>query len=228
MIKKIVITICMTAFILIAADKTDAQETDFGTWLSFELTKEITKKFDLEFEEEIRIFEKFREINRFGTSVGGSYSLNKYVKGGAGYTWLYRHDVKDQLWENRQRYYIYLRGRFEVGRITFSLHEKFQSTYCDSSVPGFDYSPENYLRSRLQAEYDLKGNKATPYIGAEMHYQLNNPDGNEIDDMRYTLGIDFPLTKKLGMDTYLRMDQEMNVKNPVNLYLIGINLKMKL
>ena len=95
-------------------------------------------------------------------------------------------------------------------------------------MPGFDYSPVYYLRSRLQADWDLKGNKATPYISAEMHYQLNNPEGNKIDDMRYSLGVDFPLTKKLNLDTYLKLQQELNVKNPVNLYLIGINLKWKL
>ena len=226
--KRILLAFWVSTLTLIWFEQAAAQDTDFGTWLSFELTKEITKKFDLEFEEEIRIAEKFSEINRLSTSIGGSYSVNKYLKGGAGYTWIYRHDIKDQLWENRHRYYIYLTAKRELGRIKLSLREKFQSTYYDASIPGFDYSPVNYLRSRLQADWDLKGNKTTPYVSAEMHYQLNNPEGNEIDNMRYTLGIDFPLNNKFNLDTYLRMDQDINVKNPVNLYLIGINLKWKL
>ena len=55
-----------------------------------------------------------------------------------------------------------------------------------------------------------------------------NPDGDNIDNMRYTLGLEFPLAKKLDLDTYFRMSQEMNVKNPVNLYLMGVNQKWNL
>ncbi len=205
-----------------------AQENDHGTWLSVDISKEITKKLDLEFEEEVRIFKDFSEINRFGTSLGGSYSVNKQLKGGVGYTWLYRHDINDNFWENRHRYYAYATGKAELGRFTFALREKFQSTYYDTSLKGNDYSPVNYLRSRLEVDWDVRGFKPEPYASAEMHYQLNNPDGNEIDDWRYTLGINFPLSKKMDLDAYLRLDQEVNVKKPVNLYLIGINLKFNL
>jgi hypothetical protein len=108
------------------------------------------------------------------------------------------------------------------------LREKFQSTYINEDIKGFDYSPENYFRSRLQISWDIKGNKLKPYASAEMHYQLNNPEGNEVDNWRYTAGMEFPLSKKLDLDTYLRLSHELNVKNPVDLYLIGINLKFGL
>jgi hypothetical protein len=143
-------------------------------------------------------------------------------------TWIYRHDVNDSFWENRHRYYLQLTGKVDIGRLSISLREKFQSTYIDKDVKGFDYSPENYLRSKLQIAWDIQNSKLEPYASAEMISQLNNPDGNEIDNMRYTLGVEFPLAKKLVMDTYLRLSQEMNVKNPVNLYLIGINLNLNL
>jgi hypothetical protein len=205
-----------------------SQENDYGTWLSVDVSKELSKKFDLEFEEEVRIFKQFGEINRFATSIGGSYSFFKFLKGAAGYTWIYHHDVNDSFWDNRHRYYLQLTGKVEIKRLALTLRERFQSTYIDESIKGFDYSPENYLRSRLQLVWDVKNSKLEPYASGELIYQLNNPDGNEIDNIRYTIGIAFPLTKKLDLDTYLRLSQEMNVKNPVNLYLIGVNLKLKL
>jgi hypothetical protein len=213
---------------LLVSKKTIAQENDYGTWLALDVSKEVTKKFDLEFEEEVRVFKQFSEINRFATSIGGSYSIFKFLKGAAGYTWIYHHDVNDSFWDNRHRYYIQLAGKFEINRLTFSLRERFQSTFIDKDIKGFDYSPENYLRSRLQAVWDIKNSKMEPYASGEVIYQLNNPDGNKVDNIRYTLGTVFPLTKKLDVDTYLRLSQEMNVKNPVNLYLIGINLKLNL
>jgi hypothetical protein len=205
-----------------------AQESDFGTWLGFEMEKRITKQLQLEFEEEVRIFQNFGEIDRFATSLGGAWTFNQYLRAGAGYTWIYKHRVNQDLWEHRHRYQIYLRGRVKVDRFTITLRERFQSTYRDESIEGFKYNPRNYLRSRLQAAYNIKGSKLAPYASAELYYQLNNPDGNEFDNVRYTAGTGFPISKSLSMDTYLRLDQEMNVKNPVSYWILGVSLNLGL
>jgi hypothetical protein len=134
-----------------------AQDRDFGTWLGFEMERQITKQLRFEFEEEVRIFQNFGEIDRFATSLGGSWTFNQYLRAGAGYTWLYKHRVNQDLWEHRHRYQIYVRGRVKVDRFTLTLRERFQSTYRDESIEGFRYNPRNYLRSRLQAAYNIKG-----------------------------------------------------------------------
>ena len=205
-----------------------AQENDFGSWISAGVTKDLSKRISLEAEEEVRIFKNFGEIDRFMTSFGGAFSIIKGVKAGTGYTWIYDHDVKDTGWENRHRIFVYLQGKADLGRLTFTLREKFQMTYYDKAQEDFDYSPQNYLRSRVQVAYDVKVSKIEPYLSAEMHYQLNNPKGNEIDNMRYTLGIAFPISKKLDLDTFVRLSQELNVKKPENLYLLGLSINFKL
>lgn len=205
-----------------------AQDTDMGTWLGVNLSKDLTKKIGLELEEEVRIFKNFGEIDRFASEFAAFYKLNSNLKGGAGYGWIYDHDVNDSFWENRHRIYAYVRGRFKTGRFTVSLREKYQSTFYDKTVKGFDYSPQRYLRSRLGVEYDIPNNKAAPYVATEMHYQLNNPDGNEIDDWRYTAGIEFPLSKNTDIDTFFRFKQEVNVKKPDRVWLIGVTLNWDL
>lgn len=205
-----------------------SQDSDYGTWLEVKLSKEISEKLAIGVDEEVRIFHQFREINRLATSVEADYNFFKFLKGTAGYTWIYRHDVNDSFWENRHRYYLQLTGKLNMNRIAFSLRERFQSTYINKDVKGFDYSPENYLRSRIQVAWDVPNSKLQPYASAEMIYQLNNPEGNLVDNWRFTAGTRFPLAKKLQLDTYLRLNQEINVKNPVDLYLIGVTLDWKL
>ncbi len=205
-----------------------AQESDHGSWLSVELSKDLTRKAGLEFEEEIRLFKNLSEIDRFSTSLGVTYSLYKFLKAGAGYAWLYDHDVKDAYWENRHRVYLHLTGKVDWRRFTFSLRERFQSTAYDQNRKGFDYTPRRYLRTRLQAVYDIPGNKAEPYLTAEFHRQLNNPLGNVTDNHRYTAGVDFPLSKKLDLDLFLRFDREVKVKNPGDLWILGGCLKVGL
>ncbi len=200
------------------------QDNDMGTWLGVNISGDITKKFGVELEEEVRIFKNFGEIDRFSSEIDAFYVVNKYLKGGIGYGWIYDHDVNDSFWENRHRLFAYVRGKAEVGRFTATLREKFQSTTYDKDLKGFDYSPKYYLRSRLGLEYDIKGCKAAPYLALEMHLQLNNPDGNEIDNWRYSLGAEFPIAKNLSLDTFFRLSHDVNVRKPDNLWLIGVSL----
>jgi hypothetical protein len=205
-----------------------AQEDDFGTWIEIGLEKQITKNFRLEFEEEIRIFKNFGELDRIATGLGGAYTFNKYLRAGAGYTWLYKNRVNRELWEHRHRFHLYLRGRYKIDRFTFTLRERLQSTFVDESIPGFGYNPRIYLRSRLQAAYNIKGSDFTPFTSAEMYYQLNNPKGNQIDNMRYTLGSGWAISKNFDIDAFLRLDQELNVKNPVSYWILGLSFNIGL
>jgi hypothetical protein len=203
---------------------TFAQDNDFGSWISVEASKKLTKKFSVEFEEEVRIFQNLGKVDRFLTSPGVTYNFNKYLKAGLGYAWIYDHNIDDQEWLNRHRFYGYLQGKIDWGRFTFSLREKYQTTYYKEKNQQY----KNYLRSKFQVSYDIKNLKAEPYLSAEMHYRLNNPDGNEIENLRYTLGVEYPFSKKFSIEGFFRLNQDINVKNPVNLYILGAAIKFGL
>lgn len=206
----------------------NAQESDFGSWIEIGLEKKITDKFRLEFEEEVRIFKNLSEFDRFATGIGGAYTFNKYFRLGGGYAWLYKHRLKRELWENRHRFHVYVRGRYKLNRFTFTLRERLQTTFVDESIPGFNYNPRTYLRSRLQATYDIRKSPHSPFASAEMYYQINNPAGNKIDNMRYTLGSSWEVSKNFEFESFLRLDQEINVKKPVSLRILGFSFNISL
>lgn len=84
----------------------------------------MTKKININLEEETRIFKNFGEIDRFGTGINGDYSPIKYLKSGLGHTWIYDHSIKNNFWENRHRFYAFIIGKGEIGRFAFSLRER--------------------------------------------------------------------------------------------------------
>ncbi len=218
----------LIVFFAVSALTVVAQENDFGNWIEIGLEKQITEKLSLEFEEEIRIFKNFGEFDRFATGIGGAYIFNKYLRAGGGYSWLYKHRVVKEQWEHRHRFHFYLRGRYKINRFTFTLRERIQTTFVDESIPGFGYNPWTYLRSRLQVAYNIKGSVLAPFTSAEMYYQLNNPKGNQIDNMRYTLGTNWGISKNFDLDSFLRLDKEMNVKNPVSYWILGFSFNFSI
>lgn len=227
-IKSIIFTGLIMGFLFAGVKSGNAQETDFGAWVALDIKKDITRKFSLELKEEVRVFRDFGEFDRVSTSLSAEYALVKWLKAGVGYAWIYNHKVKSDTWDHRHRYFLFLQGKYKLGRMDVSLRERFQSTFYDEDVSGFEYGHKNYLRSRLQVAYDIPANKTEPYASAEMYYSLNKTGGNEVNAMRYTLGVEFPVSGKLDLDTYLRLDQERNVKNPISLFVAGVNFKLDL
>lgn len=207
-----------------------AREKDYGAWVALDVSKDITKRFTLELEEEVRLFKSFGELDRFSTSLSGDYEIAKWLKAGAGYMWIINHKVKSDTWDHRHRYFLFLQGRQKLGRVTFSLRERYQSTFVkeESDDLGFEFVSRNILRSRVMAEYDIRNHKLEPYASAEMYTSLHKSGGHEINGMRYTLGAEFPVSGKMDLEPYVRLDQELNVKNPVSLFVVGVSLKLDL
>ncbi len=224
-------TFVVTWILLLLSGSLKGQENDYGGWFSLDVSKDIFPGFTLELEQEARLFKNFGEWNRHSTSISGDYAFTRWLKGGAGYMLIFNHKVKRDVWETRHRYLFYLQGKKKLGRFKVSLRERFQSTFVKEETldyQGFEFVNRDYLRSRLKADYDIRNNKLEPYVSAEIFYSLHKSGGNEINDMRYTVGAEFPIGSKLDLDTFVRLDQEMNVKKPVSLYVVGVTLKLDL
>lgn len=204
------------------------QKTDRAAWFSLEISGNVTNNLELELEEEIRIFRDVTEIDRISTSLGAAYAITDFLKAGTGYSWILDHKVKKDLYENRHRYYFYLRGRARIGKFKIDIREKFQSTYYDPAFDDERYSPANELKSRLQISRNFKDAGLEPYANVEMYYQLNDPEGNRIDQWRYTAGMEVDLTKSLILDPFIRIEKDVNISNTETFYIAGVTLKWEI
>lgn len=205
----------------------NAQDNNYSYWGGLELEKEITKKISLEFEEEFRYYIDQKEVERFMTSFGGSYALKKWLKGGIGYTWIYDHNYKNEYYSNRHRLNAYISAKKKLGDFSFSLREKFQVDYHDESKDDVEYNPHNYLRTKIEIAYNINDFKLEPFISAQFRYQVNNPDGNNIDNTRYALGAEYPFNKKIKLQAYYMYDKEHKVNKPDSNRVFGTNLKIE-
>ena len=130
-----------------------AQGDDFGTMLSFEVSKKIDKKFSLGAEVEMRTRDDVKTVDRWSATAGASYKLLPWLKAAARYTFLYDNnerisyydsedgkvqkgirDVGDpkkcgRYWGARHRFDVSLTGSQKIGRFELSLRERWQYTY---------------------------------------------------------------------------------------------------
>jgi len=203
-----------------------AAQDDFGSILSADVTKKITKKLNINFEEEFRTRSDFSEIERFSHALEVSYKPFNFLKVGGVYNLInFNHEKRG--WEIRHRYYFYATGNMEAGRFTFSLRERFQSTKRQGVVQtATRANPKLYLRSRLKADYNIRKSKFTPYASFELFNTLNDPQKNGINQWRCIAGTDYKLNKKNVLALYYRYTNYTD-EEELDKHLFGIAYSFK-
>ncbi|HJA83572.1 MAG TPA: DUF2490 domain-containing protein, partial [Candidatus Bacteroides intestinavium] len=117
----------LAAFVM--AEKLRAQRPDFTTWLNVGAEYELKKSgFTLESGLEWRTKDHFRQTDRVGWNVDGSYQLLPWLKVGMGYE-LHLRNLDEEEWGFRHRYKLQATLSTRVwSRLKVSLREKFQHT----------------------------------------------------------------------------------------------------
>ncbi|WP_088656153.1 DUF2490 domain-containing protein [Geofilum rhodophaeum] len=185
-----------------------AQSSSPAWWGSVELEKELGAKMSVELEQEYRYFLRSGTTDRWGTSLQSDYAFFKNFKAGVGYSWLYQYKSDDDCFASRHRYFIHAKYSVKLAGFKFSLREKFQSTYRDADRESVKYSPRNALKSQLSIACNVKSLRLRPYTEFSLRHPLNNPDGNSLEDYRWSTGVVFKLTKKAGLDVFYLLDHD--------------------
>ena len=203
-----------------------AAQDDFGSILSVEVTKKLTKGLNLSFEEEHRSYLNLSATNRFSHSLDLSYKPLKYLKVGGAYN-LMNYNRGEKGWEIRHRYYFYTTGYLDVGRFTVSLRERFQSTKRQG-VPetAKRANPKLYLRSRLNVDYNIRKSKFEPFASVELFNTLNDPRNNRMDRVRLTAGTDYKLKKNHAVQVYYRYTNNLD-EDEISIHHFGAGYTFK-
>lgn len=200
-----------------------AQVNDAGLWASVNIDKKIGYGFTATLSQEFRFNENITELGTAFTEIGLEHKI-KYLKGltgGVSYRFIQNRRVNDS-YSLRHRLNIDLAYRMKYKKVTVTIRERYQNQVKDVESSPEGFSPISYLRSKLSIKYNLE-KKYTPWIAGELFFQLNNPEGNEIDNIRYALGFDYKFNKKNSLSLFYLINKEVNVKDPWTSYISGIS-----
>ena len=206
-----------------------AQSKEYGIWTSVGAEKKIGK-WNFSVDGEIRSQDIFQTTRRTSISLDVLREINKWLKVGVSYQYMSFYDTKYADYQPRQRYNLYIQGKQNLGRFSFTLRELIQRTIKDESnrikesgaYDSYNINPEWTWRNRAKLSYNIPKCPITPSFSFESFYQLNNPDGNKFDQLRYNLTFSYKLNKQHTLDIYAIVNKEINANNPVQTYVAGI------
>jgi len=207
-----------------------AQSESYGTWTSIGVEKKL-HKWNLSAETELRTIYYLQLIDRWSVGLSADYNALKYVKVGVGYLFMNSLDKKYDNYQFRNRFYVSTTGKVKFSDFSFSLREKIQVTFKndskriqdDGTIDTYKINPEWTWRNRMQMSYNIPHCRVTPSLSVESFYQLNNPDGNTFDNMRYTLSFDYKINKKNTVQVYGLINSKLNSDDTSGKYILGVS-----
>ena len=206
----------------------------WGSILNIELNKKISDFFTIELEGEHRTRKNMTENDRWKIDLLTSYKINKFLKVGTGYNYIYyNHETKD--WENRHRYFINITGSVKINQFKINLVERIQGTYREGiseynkNEIKIRSNPKYILRSKLAIEYDIINCKFTPEISTELFYSLNDVEENNLYKIRYTGTGEYKINNNNYIKLFFRYStfHNFNEDDDESNKIIGIGYKIK-
>lgn len=189
---------------------------EYGSWTTISLEKELSKKWELGAEAELRTIYYARLMERMSLGLSADYTILKGWKVGAGYQIMNKLDTKYLNYQVRNRFNLSTSGRLKFNDLTISLRERIQLTTKDDSkrirddqtIDTYKINPEWKWRNRVQISYNIPNFKITPTFSVESNFQLNNPDGNHFDKMRYILSLGYKIKKVHQIEVFGVLNDE--------------------
>ena len=201
-----------------------AQTEDLGSWMTFSIDKNIFRKLDFNFDQELRLKNNFSTINLYYTNLGLSYKFNKYFRLATVYRFIGKQK-NDATYGFRNRFYTDLIFKYKLKKFTFGYRARFQGEWRKTGYySDLGNMPEIFIRNLFKVSYKV-GEKWSPYVATELRWQIQNPRlpwGNGFDRSRFYVGTSYEINKRMSAGSYFLLQKEWNVNDPQTLYIIGL------
>lgn len=224
--KRILFSVALVMFSVLAFAQS-GRNKDFGVIASAEVSVGVARNVGLTLEEELRFENNCTQFDRWLNSLGIDYTFwHGRMKVGVTGDYIRRHN-EDRYFENRYRAGVQLTYSETYRRFKFSLRTKLLSTFRDETTGDYRVNPKMNWRNRLQVSYQMPNSRFKYSLSAELHWLVNDPKNNIIDNLRTVASVDYRLTRRQYLSAFVRMDNDFQVKEPTDRLYLGLTYKLK-
>ena len=203
------------------------RSTDFGCIVSAEAEAGLGGPFGLSVEEELRFENNCTQFDRWLNSVGVDYTcLHNRMNIGLTADYIRRHNDRG-YYENRGRLGLQVTYTEDWRRFRFQVRSKAVGTFFDERTGEHRVNPRLYWRNRLKVTYQPMNSRFKYALSTELFWLTNDPKKGGIDNLRTVLSVDYRLARQYSLSAFVRMDNDLQVKEPVDRFFLGLTFKAK-
>lgn len=223
--KKVALIVFLLASV--GAFAQSGRSTDFGGIVAAEASSGLGGPFGIAAEEELRFDNNFTQFDRWLNSVGVDYTcLHTRMNIGLSADYIRRRNDKG-YYENRGRLGLQVTYTEEYHRFKFQVRSKAIGTFFDERTGEHRVNPKLYWRNRLKVTYQPMNSRFKYALSTELFWLVNDPKKGGVDNLRTVLSVDYRLSRCYWLSAFARMDNDLQVKAPVDRFYLGLTLKAK-
>ncbi len=201
--------------------------SDFGAILSAKFDADLTRKLAIEVEEELRFDHNCTQFDRWLNSVAIEYPfLHNRMHVGLSVGAIRRYNDHN-FYENRARVGLDVNYAETWRRFKFSYRSRLMTTFRDERVGDYRVNPKMYWRNRFQVAYQMPNSRFKYELSTELHWLVNDPKASVIDNIRTVFTVDYRLSRRQHLEFSARMDNDIQVKEPVDRLYLGFTYHYK-
>ena len=226
--KRIVLILSLLLGLGAVTKAQSSRDFDFGTMLSAKFSADLKHNFSIGAEEELRFNHNSTQFNRWLNGVNVSYSfLRNRMEVGLNVEYIRRYN-NDDYYENRGRIGLDLSYSETFRQFKFTYRSRLNSTFLDETTGEHRVNPKIYWRNKFQASYQRPNSRFKYTLSAELFWLLNDPKHCVVDNIRTTFIVDYRIARRHSLALMVRNNNEIQVKNPVSIFYLGLQYKLKL
>lgn len=200
---------------------------DIGLWGGINIKKELSEDFEINLEQQIRIYTNVSEFDDYIVDLGGKYKMNKNFKLGTNL----RYTYNAKKWKDAENNYRYNLDLNYNGKLTTKLKLHYRFRYQQEFVnllSEFNTTNINYSDVRNKIQIELKVNtKNEIYVSGELFRLRQLHREPYFNKMRFYVGD--KLKTKIGKFNYsLGYEQELNANSPASFFFFKTIFTLKL
>lgn len=201
--------------------------TDFGGIVSAEAEVGLGGPWGMSVEEELRFDHNCTQFDRWLNSIGVDYTcLHNRMNIGLMADYIRRHNDRG-YYENRGRLGLQVTYTEDYHRFKFQVRSKVLGTFFDERTGEHRVNPKVYWRNRVKVTYQPMNSRFKYALSAELFWLTNDPKGSYVDNLRTVLSVDYRLSRRYYLSAFARMDNDLQVAEPVDRFYLGLTLKAK-
>ena len=213
-------------FILCLPFIAKGQTHEVGGILGAEYKKKVVDELNFGLEGMLRFNQNFTNFDQVRVGTGFDYALwKKRLKVSA--TGLYMLDNAGSYFEHRGRVYGSLSYTESIWQFRIGVRARVQSTFYDERHGKHKFNPKTYFRGRLQLEYEFFSKPIKLFTSTEFYLRLYKKNNYFIDNFCTIVGCTYKLSHGSSLTFSFRSENDIQVKNPKNIYYFCIDYNFK-
>jgi hypothetical protein len=193
-----------------------AKTERFGTWLEFEVRKDFLNNFAFSLTPEFRFQDQFN-LDEYMIQGKLSYQPLKFLSLAGSYR--LGTEIKSKGNVNYSRIAFDVQASQSFNRFEAALRAR----YTSNSESQEDEAGK-YFRPRISLDYNIKGNKITPFASYELFHNLN---AGEAQKSRMDIGFSRSIGKLHRIELYYRLNDYFTDKQSIHILGFGYRLRFR-